>query len=131
MAKTFHAQLLTPNGSLFDGDIRAIKVPGSSGNFEMLYDHAPIVSTLTIGKVEIREADGNTLSYAVSGGFVEMNDNRVTLLAEDAVESAYIDADEVRKTLTAARVKLKENPKDREKIQKEIEIAKNLQKVAE
>lgn len=131
MSKTFHAQLLTPNGSLFDGEIIGMKVPGSAGNFEMLHNHAPIVSTLTIGKVEILKADDTTLSYAVSGGFVEMNDNQVTLLAEDAVESADIDADEVRKTLTEARVRLKENPKDREKIQKEIEKAKNLKKVAE
>ncbi len=131
MSKTFHAQLLTPNGSLFDGEIIGMKVPGSAGNFEMLYNHAPIVSTLTIGKVEIQKADDTTLSYAVSGGFVEMNDNQVTLLAEDAVESADIDADEVRKTLTEARVRLKENPKDREKIQNEIEKAKNLKKVAE
>ena len=131
MSKTFHAQLLTPNGSLFDGEIIGMKVPGSAGNFEMLYNHAPIVSTLTIGKVEIQKADDTTLSYAVSGGFVEMNDNQVTLLAEDAVESTDIDADEVRKTLTEARVRLKENPKDREKIQNEIEKAKNLKKVAE
>lgn len=83
--KTFHAQILTPEGALFEGEAEGVKVPGSDGKFEMLVNHAPIISLLTAGKVVVRKEDGYEINYKISGGFVEMNNNRMTLLAESAV----------------------------------------------
>ena len=73
--KTFKAQVLTPEGSRFSGDVVSVSVPGASGSFQMLHNHAPIISSLDVGRVDIQKADNTTLTYAVSGGFVEMNDN--------------------------------------------------------
>ncbi len=83
---TFNAQILTPNGSLFDGEVSGVKLPGSQGSFEVKYNHAPIVSTLEKGNVLVRKADGDT-TYAISGGFVEVNNNKLTLLAESVEEA--------------------------------------------
>jgi len=128
--KTFHVQVLTPNGSLFDGDAISVVVPGSEGSFEMLYNHASIVSTLGLGKVVVKKEDNTNLIYAVNGGFVEMNDNKVTLLAEDATESSEIDVDNAREAIELAKEKLKEITAGREEVEKELEVAKNLLKTA-
>ncbi|MFA5668975.1 MAG: hypothetical protein WC967_07005 [Balneolaceae bacterium] len=83
---TFHAQILTPEGTLYEGDVSGVKMPGTLGSFEVKFNHAPIVSTLEKGTVLVRKEDGD-LSYKISGGFVEMAHNKLTLLAE-SIEAA-------------------------------------------
>ncbi|MEX0610103.1 MAG: ATP synthase F1 subunit epsilon [Balneolaceae bacterium] len=82
---TFTAQILTPEGSLFEGEVTGVKMPGSLGSFEVKAHHAPIVSTLDEGTVLVRKADGDA-SYNISGGFVEVNNNKLTLLAESVAK---------------------------------------------
>lgn len=130
MANTFQAQVLTPDGSLFEGEIISIRVPGVQGNFTMLHNHAPIVSTLGVGAVVITKPDNSKTVYAVSGGFVEMNDNSMTLLAEKAEEASEIDKEEARKMLQEAKEQLSGKSGDRSSAEQEVEIAKNKLKVA-
>ena len=82
---TFIAQILTPEGSLFEGDVTGVKMPGTEGSFEVKANHAPIVSTLEEGDVLVRKSDGET-NYKISGGFVEVAENKLTLLAESATK---------------------------------------------
>jgi F-type H+-transporting ATPase subunit epsilon len=83
---TFNAQILTPNGSLFEGEVSGVKLPGSQGSFEVKANHAPIVSTLEKGIVLVRKEDGDA-NFSISGGFVEVNNNKLTLLAESVEEA--------------------------------------------
>ncbi|MFO7846026.1 MAG: ATP synthase F1 subunit epsilon [Balneolaceae bacterium] len=128
--KTFKAQVLTPEGSKFDGDIVSITVPGASGNFQMLYNHAPIISALDVGQVDIRKSDDSEITYAVSGGFVEMNENQVTLLAERAVSPEDIDVSKAEKRLSDAKEKLKDPSVMQSDVERQIKDAQNLIKVA-
>jgi F-type H+-transporting ATPase subunit epsilon len=82
---TFIAQILTPEGSLFEGDVTGVKMPGTQGSFEVKANHAPIVSTLEEGDVLVRKSEGDT-NYRISGGFVEVAENKLTLLAESVIE---------------------------------------------
>ncbi|MTI89173.1 MAG: ATP synthase F1 subunit epsilon [Balneolaceae bacterium] len=82
---TFQAQILTPEGSLYEGEVTGVQMPGSEGSFEVKAHHAPIVSTLDEGSVLVRKQDGETI-YMISGGFVEVNNNKLTLLAESVTE---------------------------------------------
>ncbi|MFV1885280.1 MAG: ATP synthase F1 subunit epsilon [Balneola sp.] len=82
---TFKAQILTPNGSLFEGDVTGVQMPGVMGSFEVKANHAPIVSALDEGIVLVRKTDGD-VNYNISGGFVEVAKNKLTLLAESVVE---------------------------------------------
>ena len=82
---SFQAQILTPHGSLFEGEVTGVKMPGVMGSFEVKANHAPIVSALDTGSVLVRKADGD-VSYTISGGFVEVAANKLTLLAESVVE---------------------------------------------
>ncbi len=84
---TFHAQILTPEGTLFEGNVTGVQMPGSQGSFEVKANHAPIVSTLDKGTVLVRKEDED-VNYQISGGFVEVNNNNLTLLAESVVEES-------------------------------------------
>jgi F-type H+-transporting ATPase subunit epsilon len=130
VANTFHAQILTPDGPLFEGDVHGVQVPGAEGNFLMLYNHAPIVSTLGAGEVVIKKPDNTEIVYAVSGGFVEMNDNVMTLLAEKAEEASEIDVDAALELLKDAKARMKEVKSDRAKAEKDLAVAKARLKVA-
>lgn len=130
MAQTFYAQLLTPEGALFEGDVTGVKVPGTSGSFEMLHNHAPLVSSLGIGKIEIEKESGDPLIYAVSGGFVEINDNHCTILAEKAEEAGSIDKTEAVSQRDELKANLKETTHNREEVEHELAVAQNRVKVA-
>ena len=81
----FQAQILTPNGSLFEGEVTGVQMPGILGSFEVKANHAPIVSALEKGKVLVRKPEGD-ISYAISGGFVEVAQNTLTLIAESVIQ---------------------------------------------
>ncbi len=81
----FQAQILTPNGSLFEGEVTGVQMPGTMGSFEVKANHAPIVSALEEGTVLVRKDDGD-VNYNISGGFVEVAKNKLTLLAESVIE---------------------------------------------
>lgn len=81
----FQATILTPEGTAFDGEVLGVQMPGVLGLFEVKSLHAPIISTLTDGNVLIRTTEAGEKTIRISGGFVEVNDNRLTLLAESIV----------------------------------------------
>lgn len=83
---TFDAQILTPDGALFEGEVTGVKLPGTLGSFEVKFNHAAIVSSLEEGEVLVRKSDGDQI-FTITGGFVEVNNNKLTLLAESAIES--------------------------------------------
>ena len=74
--------VLTPDATIFEGEITSVKVPGTGGSFEILANHAPIVSALTEGGVVLRKTDGTVLNFKVSSGFIEVQNNNVSLLVQ-------------------------------------------------
>lgn len=80
-------EILTPEQKLFSGEVYGVQMPGISGLFEVLDRHAPLVSALKAGRVKVlRDRQNHTAAYEITGGFVEVLNNRVTLLAEGARE---------------------------------------------
>jgi len=78
--------IITPDSIVFEGDATAVTVPGTAGSFQILKDHAAIISTLEDGKVIIQQGkDERTLS--IKGGVVEAKHNVVTILAEGIIEA--------------------------------------------
>lgn len=116
---TFSAQILTPEGTVFDGDITGMQVPGSEGSFEVKVNHAPILSTLDIGKVRIRHTDNPDEFFAISGGFLELNDNKLTLLAETAEAQDEIDVERAREAKERAEKRLDDPEEEVDKKQAE------------
>lgn len=74
-------EIITPEKRLFDGKVKLIKVPGASGSFEILKNHAPIISTLTKGTIKvITETDQQEL-IDIDSGIVEVKANTISILA--------------------------------------------------
>ena len=77
-----HLEIITPEKMLFEGDIQLVKLPGTLGSFEMMENHAPIISTLIKGKIKVKEQSGNILYFEINGGIVEESNNQVNVLVE-------------------------------------------------
>ncbi len=78
-------EILTPERKLFSGEVYGVQMPGISGSFEVLDKHAPLVSALKAGRVKVlQDKQNHTALFDIQGGFVEVLNNKVTLLAEGA-----------------------------------------------
>ncbi len=82
--------LLTPEGKIFSGNVYGVQMPGVTGSFEVLDKHAPMIAALREGRLKILEeklSGGRESFYNIQGGFVEVIDNKITVLVEGAVEA--------------------------------------------
>ena len=79
-------EILTPERKIFSGDVYGVQLPGIEGLFEVLDKHAPLVSALKAGKLKILNDKSNTSSYSIQSGFVEVLNNKTTVLVEAAEE---------------------------------------------
>ncbi|MFT3979760.1 MAG: ATP synthase F1 subunit epsilon [Ferruginibacter sp.] len=79
-------EILTPERKIFSGDVYGVQLPGISGLFEVLDKHAPLVSALKEGKMKILKDKNHGSSYTIQGGFVEVLNNKATVLVEGATE---------------------------------------------
>lgn len=100
-------EIISPSRILFEGEVDSITVPGTSGSFQILKNHAPIVSTLEIGELKFN-IDGITKHYAISGGTIEVNDNKVLILADSVEDVEEIDIDRAIKSKERAVNRLNE-----------------------
>lgn len=75
-------KIVSPERIEFEGDVKRVVVPGTAGMFEILSNHAPIISTLDKGVVEYTLADGTNASIDITGGFVEVQKNTVSVCIE-------------------------------------------------
>ncbi|WP_347839508.1 ATP synthase F1 subunit epsilon [uncultured Draconibacterium sp.] len=79
-----HLEIITPDKKIFEGEVTLIQLPGSKGGFEILKNHAPIISTLDKGILKIQEENGNEQEFEVDGGVVENKANKIIVLVESA-----------------------------------------------
>lgn len=129
MSKTFNTRILTPDGTLFEGEVFGLQVPGANGSFEMKAGHAPIISSLEIGSLRIQTPDGQLHYYAVSGGFVEMVENQATVMAEAAESINDIDEERARQALARAWEALRAQKGKRDVMERALKRAENRLKL--
>lgn len=75
-------EIITPDKTLFEGDIKSAIFPGSEGSFGVLNNHAPMIATLKAGKVELITEHNAKQEFIVKGGVLEVRKNKVIVLAE-------------------------------------------------
>ena len=75
-------QIITPDKTLFEGEAVLVQLPGLDGSFELLTNHAPMISALKAGKVKIKIDDDKKQFFKIRGGVVEVINNKVLILAE-------------------------------------------------
>lgn len=99
-------EIITPSKSAFNGKIKAITVPGSKGRFQVLINHAPIISTFEIGMIKVDLPDEKPNYYATAGGTIEVLDNKVLVLADSIEEVSEIDEERALKAKQRAEERL-------------------------
>jgi F-type H+-transporting ATPase subunit epsilon len=77
-------EIIAPDHQLYSGEVDLVQVPGSKGSFEILKNHAPIISTLDQGRIKIVDRKGATTYFEVDGGVIEAKNNQIIVLAEGA-----------------------------------------------
>jgi F-type H+-transporting ATPase subunit epsilon len=77
-----HLEIITPEKILFSGEIQLIKLPGSLGYFEIMVNHAPLISTLMQGKIKVKEKNGVLTYFDINSGLAEVANNEIKVLVE-------------------------------------------------
>ncbi len=78
-------EIISPDKKLYSGEADLIQVPGSKGSFEILKNHAPIISTLEKGHIKIVAPDGKKTTFEIDGGVIEAKNNKIIVLAENVL----------------------------------------------
>ncbi len=83
-------EILTPDQKLFSGEVDSVQLPGSKGSFEILKNHAPLISSLEKGKIRVKQ-NAQELFFPIKNGFVEVLNNKVIVLVEGVIEPESIE----------------------------------------
>ena len=81
--KGFKIEIVTPQKLYFSGEVVSVTAPGEKGQFQILKNHAPLLSSLKTGKVKLALADRTEQSFSISDGFLEVSSNKAVLLTEN------------------------------------------------
>lgn len=130
MAKSFHLEVVTPDRSLLSEEVVSIVAPGVEGYLGVLANHAPLVTDLNVGILRIRYPDDTEENLAISGGFMEVANNRVLVLADAAERPQDIDIQRAKEALLRARQRLHDPTMDHERARAALERAINRLKAA-
>jgi F-type H+-transporting ATPase subunit epsilon len=134
----FTFRLVTPQRLVLESEVVALQVPGSEGYLGVLAHHAPLITALRPGRLDVRDTSGRVQTFAIGGGFFEVSENRATVLADSAERADEIDRARAEAALRRCeeRLKVGEAPPsggdtfDRERAVRAMERAKNRLAVA-
>ncbi len=115
MANKLLLEVVTPTKLVISSDVDLATAPGEDGEFGVMANHAPLLASLKIGEMRVNDGS-NTTKIAVSGGFCEVSNNKMTVLAEAAEKSDDIDVDRALKAKERAEKRLQEAKSGREDI---------------
>lgn len=115
MAEKIKLEVVTPKGAVVNEDVDIVSAPGFAGEFGVLANHAPFLSTIKIGTLRYKK-DGSEEELMISGGFCEVSDNKITFLVESAERGHEIDVDRALKAKERAEKRLLTAIEHQEKI---------------
>ncbi len=126
-------EIITPSKITFSGGIKSITIPGTVGSFQVLLNHAPILSTFEIGLIKVNLEAENILYFATGGGTVEVLNNSVLVLADSLEAVAAIDLERAKRALERAkrRLETRSHETDLERAENSLKRAINRIQIVE
>lgn len=121
-------EIISPAKQVFSGEIKSITVPGTKGRFQVLKNHAPIISTFEIGLIKVNLTD-KTRYFATAGGTIEVLNNKVLILADSIESSDEIDLERAVKAKERAEKRLQEKSKDIDVERAQAALARALNRI--
>ncbi|MCF2626411.1 ATP synthase F1 subunit epsilon [Fusobacterium perfoetens] len=126
----FRLEIVTPSGKIYSNDVEFVLVRTTEGDMGILANHSPFVAGLAVGEMIVREEKGKEIPYYVSGGFLEINSNKVIVLVDEAMLASEIDLENARKEAAFAEEKLKKLTEDKNIILTQKSLHEALVKVS-
>ncbi|MDA3860504.1 MAG: ATP synthase F1 subunit epsilon [Melioribacteraceae bacterium] len=111
--KELKVEIVTPSKIAFECNVKSITIPGTKGNFQVLFNHAPLMSSFEVGFIKIEDEAETSTNYATGGGTVEVLNNKVVVLAESFESKEDIDAQRAEEALSRAKKRLKKDSSER------------------
>ena len=129
----FRLTVITQEGTIVDREVLSVTAPGTEGYLGIWHNHAPLATALDAGTLTVKETDGRTGLYAVSGGFLEVSRNVVTLLADSIERSDEIDPSRAQQSVDRAlkRLELTTADFDIDRVQRALKRNRLRLKLAE
>ena len=126
-------EIISPEKKVYTGKVKSVTIPGTKGNFQVLYNHAPLISTFEIGIIKLVLSDDSTRIFTTSGGSTEVLDNKVLILSDtvEPIESIDIERAMRAKERAEARLKKKEGIVDVDRARVALARALNRIKMSE
>jgi len=103
MENTIKLSIVTPSGLIFEDDVKSVVLPGIDGEFGVMASHSSLVSTLSVGVIEITNTDATVDAIAVNWGHVKVNEKSVDVLIDGAVCINSKDNSNISKNIDAAK----------------------------
>ncbi|MBL8007907.1 MAG: ATP synthase F1 subunit epsilon [Ignavibacteria bacterium] len=103
---SFKLEIVSPARKVFEGEVKSVSIPGTLGNFQVLKNHAPMISTFAVGKIKIENHTG-TIEYSTSGGVFEVKNNKAIVLAESIESKEEINIERAKHSKIRAEELLK------------------------
>lgn len=110
--KAFSLEIVAPQKVVFRGEATSFTAPGVEGMFQVLYNHAPLLAQLGIGRIAVKAVDGKHSEFAVSGGFVQVRNNHVAVLVDTVEAAQEIDVARANAAKDRAEQRLHNRSKD-------------------
>lgn len=108
MARTLMCEIVTPEHILYTNEVEMVVAPALDGELGVLPLHAPMVAALKAGEVRVKFDTDQTEWFAISGGYLQVHEDKVVILADDAVASSQIDVERARQACDLAEQRLAE-----------------------
>ncbi|MEE9450629.1 MAG: F0F1 ATP synthase subunit epsilon [Ignavibacteriaceae bacterium] len=122
-------EIVTPDKSIFNEVIESVTIPGTLGSFQILINHAPLISTFDLGVVTVKSGDEPTY-FSTSGGTVEVNNNKVLVLADSIEPIEQIDIDRAEKAKERAEERLKrKHEKDVDEVRAAVALKRAINRI--
>lgn len=113
MKKEIDLEIITPSKIAFSGKVKSVSIPGTVGNFQVLFNHAPLLSTFEIGRIKIEDINEVVTEFTTGGGSVEVLKNKILILADSLETKEEIDIERAKKSLQRAKERLSKRTKEK------------------
>lgn len=130
--KYIDVEIITPQKKIYNGKVISVSVPGSQSPFQILYNHAPIVSSLDTGVITLNDVESGNHFYAITSGFIELSNNKLSVLVENALDSANLNKSEIIENIANYKKETENSDKaEAELLRKKISFAEAQLKAIE
>ena len=125
--RKLYCEVITPEKILYQGDVEMVIAPGTAGELGILPLHMPLITTLKVGELRLKHGDNKQDYIAIDGGYLEVMEDKVTVLADAAEYASKVDVAELTRIKSEIEARLASIPKDSEEL---FEATSELERIA-